>query len=465
MKKIRQETHRTTHPLHTKAPWLVLALTLALGNAALGVTRYVAVSGNDANTPYTTWAAPAETIAAAISVATDGDVILVSNGVYTLSSVLTITNAITLRSANGPESTIINAGGVRRAFWIGNVSGATLAGFTITNGYHNILGAGIDMYSGDNLISNCIVRGNHTGPSGIGGGIYFGRNSSGRAVDTLVEGNTAFKGAGILFTNSAASISNCTVIQNQAGIHGGGVYICGDGAVLHSLISENSAFDGGGIYCTGSTAWITGNTISSNVAQRDGAGAYLDFGGTLSNCMITGNAAGTNGFGGGVCIFSSGLVVDSTVAGNNAGFDGGGIYCWEGGHVRNSTIEGNTVDGDGAGIYVYNSTPSATTSSVSSITNCLIQNNACSGFYIGYGRGGGVVLNGDGKVVGSTIQNNQATDAGGGVFIVNCPGAINAADVRGLIDNTAVLANRALRGGGIWAVGGTVRSCTVIDNA
>ncbi|NCC53348.1 MAG: PKD domain-containing protein, partial [Spartobacteria bacterium] len=33
------------------------------------------------------------------------------------------------------------------------------------------------------------------------------------------------------------------------------------------------------------------------------------------------------------------------------------------------------------------------------------------------------------------------------------------------IDNTAVLANRALRGGGIWAVGGTVRSCTVIDNA
>jgi len=385
--------------------FLLLCGIVFMPQSGFAVLRYVAPSGNNGNIPYTGWSAPARTIDAALSISTSGDVIFVSNGTYAIESTLLMTNAVTLRSKNGPDTTIINAGSIRRAFWIGNVSGATVTGFTITNGYHDTMGGAIYLYSGNNLISNCVIKGNSTGASGKGGGIY-------------IQGNSE---------------------------------------IQDSLISENYAgYDGGGIYCSNTGARILGSTISSNRVGWDGAGLYLNRGGVVSNCAIIKNYAGTNAYGGGITIRVSGSVFDSTIANNFAGYDGGGVYCWDGGMIRDCIVRDNDVDGDGAGVYMKG---------LGSATNCTIRNNTCSGFYTAFGRGGGLVLNGGGNAFGCTIQDNTATDVGGGVFINNCGGGIVSGNDSGTVHNCAMLANHAIKGGGVWSEGGGVWDCTIIDNS
>ena len=60
----------------------VIALSLILhACGALAVTRYVSTNGAHV-APYTSWINAATNIAQALNVCTDGDVILVSNGVH-----------------------------------------------------------------------------------------------------------------------------------------------------------------------------------------------------------------------------------------------------------------------------------------------------------------------------------------------------------------------------------------------
>lgn len=383
---------------------LGLCSILLTPHSAFAVYRYVTPTGDDGNIPYTGWVAPARTIGAVLRIATAGDLILVSNGTYNISETLVITNAITLRSKNGPDTTIINGGGTQRILWIGKIHGATVTGFTISNGYHASRGAGVYLYSGDNQISNCIIKGNSAGVAGSGGGIY----------------------------------------------------IRGTGKVRNSLITENYAgLDGGGIYSSNTGARIMGCTISSNRAGWDGAGVFMYRGGIVSNCNVIKNYAATNAYGGGITIRISGSVFNSTIANNYAGYDGGGIYCWKGGTIGDCVISDNDVDGDGAGVYI---------NEAGTATNCIIRNNTCSGFYTAYGRGGGLVLHEGGNAFGCTIQNNTATKIGGGIFITNSVGGDPANTDNGVVRSCAVLANRAQKGAGIWASGGAVWNCTIIDN-
>ena len=95
----------------------------------------------------TNWVTAKQTIQAAIDVAAASDTVLVSNGVYetggrvapgfALTNRVVIDKAITVQSVNGPASTIIRGAGPLsdagvRCAWMTN--GATLIGFTLTNG-------------------------------------------------------------------------------------------------------------------------------------------------------------------------------------------------------------------------------------------------------------------------------------------------------------------------------------------
>ena len=113
------------------------------------VTNYVSLTGSHI-APYASWADAANTIQAAIDAAVDGDVVLVSNGVYNTGSItlasnmacrVAITNAITVQSVNGPAYTSIVGSppmsSVRCAY-VG--TNAVLSGFSLYNGFTQLTG-------------------------------------------------------------------------------------------------------------------------------------------------------------------------------------------------------------------------------------------------------------------------------------------------------------------------------------
>ena len=108
----------------------ILTLLLAVSSLS-AATHYVSLGSTNPTPPYTNWATAAMSIQAAVNVAATNDVVLVTNGVYP--GGVSVTKPLTLLSVNGPQFTIINGGGTNRCVYLTN--GASLTGFTLTNGY------------------------------------------------------------------------------------------------------------------------------------------------------------------------------------------------------------------------------------------------------------------------------------------------------------------------------------------
>jgi hypothetical protein len=227
-----------------------LALVL-FGFSALSVcaaTHYVWQSSPGPAPPYTTWATAAATIQQAVDAAAARDEIVVTNGAY---APVTVYTPLVLRSVNGPEATVIDGGSAVRCVYLTN--GATLVGFTLTNGYAN-LGGGVYCESASAVLSNCVLSGNWASGaiSGNGGGAYGG------------------------------TLNNCTLTGNSAYGHilwflhipgyGGGAKSC---TLNNCTLSGNSAGAGGGAEsCTLNNCTVTGNS---------GWGASSA---TLNNCIV-----------------------------------------------------------------------------------------------------------------------------------------------------------------------------------
>ena len=376
----------------------LLAAPLCPAPLCSGATIHVSTN-SPSNGPGTAWSNAFWTIQGGVDAATNaGDVVLVTNGVYdtgtrvaptyALMNRVCVTNAITVRSVNGPSNTVIVGRGpvgnsAVRCIYLAN--GALLSGFTLTNGHTRTSGnaddqAGGGVFASGASVSNCVIAGNTADERGGGG--YGG------------------------------AYDNCTVNGNSGPQWGGGLW---GATVNRCTITGNSATYAGGLYsCTTSRS-----TISDNYSSASGGGAG---GGSLSDCTISGNVAGTSGGGS-----SSATLTDCTVSGNSAlSGNGGGS---SGGSLTRCTVRDNWASDKGGG--VYNANP----------RNCLITGNVVAK------QGGGVY----GDARNCAIVGNRSEDVGGGSYggdIRNCTitgnqaiygGGVQGGDLDNCIvyDNTA----------------------------
>ena len=71
--------------------------------------RYVNVNNPSPSPPYTNWATAANVIQDAVDLASGGDEVVVTNGVY---SSVVVSKPLTLQGLNGPEATVIDGQGL-----------------------------------------------------------------------------------------------------------------------------------------------------------------------------------------------------------------------------------------------------------------------------------------------------------------------------------------------------------------
>ena len=369
-----------------------------------------------------------------------------------------------------------------------------------------------------------------------GGGLYT-NNSTVTLDKVTITGNKAINdfrndGGGILAAGSDLTITGSTITKNTAPDCGGGLFLSHTNAnITGSTIEGNQAKKGAGVYlydapdtaeadCTGShTHNITDTNINRNTASSMGGGMYVGQSNvTLTGSTLDGNVTTdkTGGQGGAIVAYSAGdITLDSTTVTNNYAAAGGGIYSLgtavSDTHItlRNNTkFTGNTAT-SGAGIYLAHSLGN---NILLELSDSAIDNNTASsggggifaynGVQINANKasfngnkaasGAGIYLYGQNNKVmaeltDSFIDNNIASDWGGGIF------AYNGAEVKAnntsisnnkggnaggllvwnnssaeLSNGSKVIGNTATNGngGGVYAINGTVTAtdCDIIHN-
>jgi predicted outer membrane repeat protein len=161
---------------------------------------------------------------------------------------------------------------------------------------------------------------------------------------------------------------------------------------------------------------------------------------TLVGVDVRNNSA--TGSGGGIFVFGSLGIYNSTVESNTALFNGGGIFVGKTFGAYNSSIHDNsTTGGDGGGVYEFG------TGSTMVFSNTLVQNNHAVG-----GAGGGAWAQYNLTSKGSVFTQNTATRNGGGIFSNN--GNVYLLSFAGSSGSSpSVVSNNSAGGdgGGVWA--------------
>ncbi|MCE9614792.1 MAG: LamG domain-containing protein [Lentisphaerae bacterium] len=207
-----------------------------------GATRYVSLSGSN-QAPYTNLATAATSIQQVVNYSSGGDLILVAPGAYAITSQVSITKGVTLRSMSGASVTAIDGGSQVRCAYLSQAN-AVIDGFTLRNGRtrtaDGLDGGGVYIVNAG-LAVNCIITNNvATTGSGDGGGAMM--LDGGTIRNCLVAGNSGGGWGGGVCILNAGSIESCTIVCNSNRM-GSGVNLDAGGKVVNSIIYGNTGSD------------------------------------------------------------------------------------------------------------------------------------------------------------------------------------------------------------------------------
>jgi CSLREA domain-containing protein len=267
-------------------------------------------------------------------------------------------------SGNDPTPELDDARGtsVLNAFFIYEV---IAIGMTLTGG-DAVYGGGI--LAGKLTLNNVVAIDNYARNSG--GGAYALEIM---LVDSRIVGNRAGGLGGGIMSEFALTIDRSVISENYGGLAGsggsGGIVSRGPTTIRDSVIADNRSDKSAGgmdIYNTQSQApLVMVNTlVRGNIGAYGGVWIRGDYGWRpsfiISMSSIVDNVAKV--LGGGMYIWSSGTIENSTISRNMSATSGGGIYLNNGPQIveiEHSTISSNLADsdsdqnGNGGGIFQF----------------------------------------------------------------------------------------------------------------
>jgi hypothetical protein len=336
-----------------------------------------------------------------IETATHGDEILVSPGSY-FETIDFAGKAITLRSTDGPEVTIINAlvSGTVVTCDDGEGPDTILEGFTITGGSGTVVGPGMRSGGGMYIVEasptiiGCVFRESAFPMSGAGIANWSGHPTVIDCAFTGLSGGTdcggsdggpeeCGSGAAVLSVGGGLTVIGTAFEENSA-FNGGGISVSGGDLTLIGCTFESNS--GAGLEITDTNAAVMGCTFVDNDAVVGNYGGAMNVGGgqtTVVDCVFRGNHAPGEGDhfrgGGGLHLSGSGYpetnltVINCLFRGNTSASTGGGMSNFAG----NATLIGCTFAGnfaDVAGAAIYSEWGASTT-----LRNCIVWGNSPDG--------------------------------------------------------------------------------------
>lgn len=219
------------------------------------------------------------TIQQAVEGSKAGDTILVAPGTYK-ENIDYKGMAVTVKSSGGPTVTVIDGGGLKSvaSFTTGEGRDSVLEGFTLTNGSTNggstKIAGGVYCRESSPSIRNNVIN-NNIGYKG--GGVHL-ESSSAEVCGNIITGNFAeTSGGGISCKDDygAPILSNNVILDNVADDYGGGIY--GEKSrpmIIGNLIGGNktNVKKGGGLFFKQCEAEIAHCSIADNAAADHGGG-------------------------------------------------------------------------------------------------------------------------------------------------------------------------------------------------
>lgn len=336
------------------------------------------------------------------SVISDNTAIDDGAGAYSEDNLTVENSTISNNFANDPTNNLTSSGG-----------GLTVEGnLTITNsvvsGNRADRGGGADTENRVTITSSTFS--DNQAAEQDGGGLRSRQNRRVRITDSTFTGNQAAVNGGAIYSERRLDIENSTLRDNRAGERGGAVHMLTQGrlTIRASIVSNNvaTANDGGAIYSERRVD-IENSTLNQNQAGDHGGAVYIITAGrlTILASTLNGNEA-TGDDGGAIYSERNTTITDSTLSNNQSGNDGGALNVELNLEITSSIITGNQAADNGGGIHTDRNV---------TISNSLIAGNVAAD------RGGGLRNNSNRNVtlINTTVAGNRANIAGGGLWLAN----------------------------------------------
>ncbi|MEM7261183.1 MAG: right-handed parallel beta-helix repeat-containing protein, partial [Planctomycetota bacterium] len=290
------------------------------------------------------------TIQAAIDLALDGDIVLVSSGFYP-ESIDYLGKSIHLLAIDGAASTTIDAQGLGPVvrFTNGETPMSVLEGFTVTGGVGDptgglIAGGGIRVIDASPQILGCVIANN---VAADGAGIYVaGVDASPLFFQCSIEFNAStFTGGGVCIEeNASPELFECTLLENTA-LSGGGVWVhIATPTIRDSHFAGNSAtLAAGALAAVSADVFVSACDFRDNSAQNGGAVVTDDAVLLCRRSTFYNNSA--QAFGGAFRLQgTSDVTLEHCTLAYNSGIQGGGaadVASADAFLIHNSIVYGN----------------------------------------------------------------------------------------------------------------------------